>query len=284
MIYERVSKSYLQEPVYRANLSHFLYNTVPGGLLRLIATRKICNRIYGFFQKTKRSAKRIKSFAKQYNISVDDFAKYQTFNDFFIRKEVRRVDSGANTLISPADSCLTVYHITKDTFLQIKERRYTISRLIGDQELAKDYDGGYALVFRLAVYDCHRFCFPTDGEIICQKKISGILDSVNMKETGKCSLCTNARIVHVLATDLLGQVVFVEVGAMLVGKMVHTHTAHSFAKGEEKGYFEFGGSTIVMLLKPAAVAIDEDILQQSQKAIETKVLYGERIGKGTLQC
>jgi phosphatidylserine decarboxylase len=71
---------------------------------------------------------------------------------------------------------------------------------------------------------------------------------------------------------------------MLVGKIVHTKTGKTFTKGEEKGYFEFGGSTIVMLTKPDAVSLDEDILTESEKGIETKVSCGEKIGIGTRKC
>jgi phosphatidylserine decarboxylase len=69
-----------------------------------------------------------------------------------------------------------------------------------------------------------------------------------------------------------------EVGALLVGKIVNHHECANVLRGEGKGYFQFGGSTVVLLLERDAAQIDEDILENSGMHIETIVRMGEKIG------
>ena len=82
----------------------------------------------------------------------------------------------------------------------------------------------------------------------------------------------------VLETENFGTVVQVEVGAMMVGRIVNHHGTHSFQRGEEKGMFEFGGSTTVLLVKKDQLKVDQDILENSKENIETVVKLGEKIG------
>ena len=79
-----------------------------------------------------------------------------------------------------------------------------------------------------------------------------------------------------LKTRNFGTMIQIEVGALLVGK-IQNHPVTEFKKGDEKGYFELGGSTIILLTQ-SNIAVDEDILENSRKGIETKVHYSERIG------
>ena len=281
LIFDRKQKELVCEKTYGSKATAFLYGTFVGGLVLAIAKRRLVSKIYAMFQKKGSSQKKIIKFAHEYGIKIDSPSAYGSFNDFITRKEQRQVDGAKNALLSPADSCLTATKINDGALIEVKGKKYTIAQLVKDQSLAKEYEAGYALIFRLAVYDYHRYCFPDSGTIIAQKTINGVLDSINHGATGKFSLCTNYRKVSLLETTNFGKVAFVEVGAMLVGRIVNTHEPKAFDKGDEKGYFEFGGSTIVMLLKSGAAAIDEDILHHSANNTETKVSYGERIGTKT---
>ena len=276
LIFDRKLGDLVPEKVYSSRTTAFLYGTLIGGLLLFIFKRRWINRVYAIFQKGKSSQKKIIDFANKYELKVDNPHNYNSFNDFIIRKEVHNVDK--HGLIAPADSALTILPISAEQFIEVKDKKYSVSRLIKDNQYAKEYEGGYALIFRLAVYDYHRYCFPDSGEIKWQKTINGVLDSVNYKQTGKFSLCSNYRKVNLLETKNFGDIVFIEVGAMLVGRIIGTHKSQRFNRGDEKGYFEFGGSTIVMLVKKGVVDIDEDIIEYSHKGIEIKVCYGERIG------
>ncbi len=142
------------------------------------------------------------------------------------------------------------------------------------------FQNGLCLVFRLCPTDYHRFCFPDSGtwdEII---PIKGNYNTVNTFFTSSRVHATNYREKTILHTENFGEVAFVEVGAMLIGKIVQTAECPGhFAKGQEKGYFEYGASTIVMLLEEGRVRIDEDILAQSARGVECVVKCGEVIGR-----
>jgi phosphatidylserine decarboxylase len=131
-------------------------------------------------------------------------------------------------------------------------------------------------VFRLTVDDYHRFGFPDSGRVVSRKKIKGKLHTVSPVSRNHKIYQENTRNVCILNTDNFGTIAYIEVGAMLVGR-IRDHGDDVFAKGQEKGYFEPGGSTVIMLVKD--IKMDEDIMKQSVSGIETKVRYGERIGE-----
>ena len=70
-----------------------------------------------------------------------------------------------------------------------------------------------------------------------------------------------------------------EVGALLVGRIVNYHEEHSFVRGEEKGRFEFGGSTIVLLFEKGSVNFPEELFRYSREGYEKRVKLGEKIGE-----
>lgn len=279
-IYNRKTKSVEPEKIYKSRVMNFYYKTMLGGICRAFIRLPVVSKIYGLFQKRKHSTKNIEKFINDYNIDMSGFeGTYQSFNGFFIRK--RAVDSfnkNPDCLITPAEACVLAHTIENGAIYSVKDKMYTLSKFLKDKKLACEYEGGIFLIFRLRVYDYHRFCFVDDGQIISSKRIRGFLDSVNIKATGKFTLSSNYRTISHLKTANFGDIVVSEVGAMLVGQIAQTHTAARFLKGGEKGYFEFGGSTIVMLIKKDTVQIDEDIMENSLNGIETKIDFGERVG------
>ncbi|MCL2797139.1 MAG: phosphatidylserine decarboxylase [Firmicutes bacterium] len=281
MIFHRKTGETRPEKIYKSRAMRFYYQTALGGLCRLFIRLPIVSKIYGSFQKRGRSKKKVAGFIEEYNVDLSEFEQkeYASFNDFFIRKRTETCfDKDPNHLIAPADSCLLALPIENGALYSIKDKNYTLARFLKDEKLGAEFESGTCLIFRLRVYDCHRFCFIDDGVIESRKRIRGVLDSVNSGATGKFTLCSNYREVSRLKTENFGDMVVAEVGAMLVGRIVQTHKDVRFCKGGEKGYFEFGGSTIVMLLKKGVVKIDSDITEYSLKGIETKVSFGERIG------
>ena len=190
----------------------------------------------------------------------------------------RPFDDSKDVLMAPADSKLTYYPINDDTILEIKDTKYQLKDLLQDETLAKEYDGGICLVFRLAVDDYHRYSYVDDGQIVSHKKIKGIFHTVNPIANDYYPIYKmNSREYTVIDSNNFGRMIQMEVGAMMVGKIVNYK--HSIAtKGEEKGYFEFGGSTVVMILKKDTVKIDDDIINNSSENIETRVLLGQTIG------
>ncbi|MBQ3852912.1 MAG: phosphatidylserine decarboxylase, partial [Lachnospiraceae bacterium] len=193
------------------------------------------------------------------------------------RPGARTIDSDPKRLISPADSKLLVYNIEDDLRIEVKGRTYSLPELLfGNEELPK-YAGGLCLVYRLCVDDFHRYCFPDNGKIVSQKTIKGKFHTVSPVSKDHKIYKENHRVVSFLSTENFGEVINIEVGALLIGKIVN-HDITEFSKGEEKGYFEPGGSTIIQIFEKDAVKIDEDILTQSRDHIETKVRFGEGVG------
>lgn len=280
-IYDRRTDTYEDIVQYGAGKLAFLYNNPLGRLLLGIAVSPFVSNVYAWKNSRKSSAKKIPGFIKEHNIDMSDYEdrEYKSFTDFFTRKiryGKRPVDMAPEALISPADSKLLVYEIEKDTTLRIKGRTYTADEILADSENAGEFAGGYALVFRLTVDDYHRFCYPDRGCLISRRLIRGKLHTVSPVSKDHKIYMENTRSVNLLKTENFGTVAYIEVGAMLIGRIVDNGTV-VFEKGQEKGYFEPGGSTVVILVKN--VEIDKDIMEQSASGIETKVRYGERIGR-----
>ena len=280
-IYDRKTGTYEEIVQYGAGKLDFLYNNPVGRIFLGIAVSPFVSNIYASKNAKKSSVKKIPAFIKEHNIDMSDFEdrEYKSFTDFFTRKiryGKRPVDMTPGALISPADSKLLVYEIEKDTVMRIKGRTYTADEILGDSENAKEFAGGYALVFRLTVDDYHRFCYPDKGCLISKRFIKGKLHTVSPVSKNHKIYMENTRLVNLLKTEKFGTIAYIEVGAMLIGRIVDNGT-DVFEKGQEKGYFEPGGSTVILLVKN--VEIDKDIMEQSASGIETKVRYGERIGR-----
>jgi len=267
------------------NESHF------GNLaLENIVKKKIFSILVGKYYDMSFSKSKIERFVKKYNINMTEVLRekisdYVSFNDFFTRKlkaGSREIVSDPNVLVSPADSKLLVdENVNINKMMQIKGSYYTLAELLIDEKKAKEYANGCCLVFRLSPTDYHRFHFPDSGKISNTKKIRGDYYSVNpisLNHTAKV-FCKNKRDISTLDSDNFGEICMIEVGASCVGTIVQTYESQVQGnKGDEKGYFEFGGSTVILLLKEGTVEIDKDIIRNSAEGIETQVSLGEKIG------
>ena len=193
---------------------------------------------------------------------------------------MRPVDMDRGHLTAPCDSKLTVLGITDDLKFTLKHTQYTLESLLRDNALARKYAGGHALVFRLTVDDYHRYCYVADGKKDRNRRIPGVYHTVNPIANDHYPIYKeNAREYSILHSDVFGDILMMEVGALLVGKIVNHHEEASVIRGQEKGYFRFGGSTVVLLLEANRVKIDPDILENSGENIETIVRMGEKIGQ-----
>lgn len=262
----------------------YLYNTKTGRTILKIITKRSVSKVTGKILNSRVSKIGIKKFVIKNKINVDEYEerKYRSYNDFFTRKikpGKRIICMKRNALISPSDGKLMVYKIEKNSIFYIKDSAYTVADLIENESLANEYMGGLCLIFRLSVDDYHRYCYFD----WCSKSenvfIKGVLHTVNPIVLDKYNVYKkNCREYTVLETENFDKAVQIEVGAMLVGKIKNLHSEGIFSRGEEKGMFEFGGSTIVLLLKKNVAIIDDDIIQNSKENVETIVKMGERIG------
>lgn len=260
-----------------------LYGTVSGRVILKALTAPAVSKAAGAFMDSRLSVPLIKRFIKSSGIDTSQYVmkKFRSYNEFFtrrVKRGMRPIDRMPSHFISPCDSKLTVYKIGKSSVFRIKGSRYRVSDLIQNDFLAKRYEGGYCMIFRLEVDDYHRYCYIDSGTKTENTFINGELHTVNPIALEHYNIYKrNCREYTVLHTENFGDVVQVEVGAMMVGRIVNRHGAAEVVRGEEKGKFEFGGSTIVLLVQEDMIRIDDDILRNSTENIETVVKYGEKV-------
>lgn len=279
MIYDRENGAVYEEKQYGGKVLSFLYGNAIGRFLLKGAVSPCFSKLSGAYYSSNLSKRKIKPFVEKNSIDLGEYEKkeYNSFNDFFTRKKIVSPEFKNKEFISPADSKLTVYRIEDDLMIKIKNSVYSIDELVNKSGISENFSGGYCFVFRLSMDDCHRYCFVDDGNVEEKYLVKGKLHTVSYISENRKVFCENTRQVNVLSTNNFGKIVVVEVGAMLVGKF-HDNEMTVFKKGDEKGYFELGGSTIVILTEKG-ICVDEDILEQSKKGVETKVKYAQRIGE-----
>lgn len=266
-----------------------IYGSVFGRFLLRIATMPVISKIAGFFLSTGMSRVIIKPFIKSNNIDMSEYKEctYKSYNDFFTREikpEKRPADKNSNVLISPADGRVSAYKINSDSVFKIKDSYYTVESILQSKTGAKYYKDGYCVIIRLCVDNYHRYSYVDNGTLGKVKFINGVLHTVNPEALKHYNIYKeNCRECSVLNTEHFGKITCVEVGALMVGKIKNLHsTGYQFTKGEEKGMFEFGGSTVVLFIEKDKVVIDEDLLKNTREGYETAVNMGEHIGKGVL--
>jgi phosphatidylserine decarboxylase len=265
-------------------LLKLLYGSVGGRIMLKLLTAPALSRAAGRFMDSRLSKPLIKRFIRSSGIDTSQYVMYNfpSYNAFFTRSvkpEMRPVDMTPQHLISPCDSKLSVYRIDRKSIFRIKGSRYRISDLIDHKFLADRFNGGLCLIFRLEVDDYHRYCYIDSGVKTGNTFIEGVLHTVNPIVLEKYNIYKrNSREYTLIHTDNFGDVIQVEVGAMMVGRICNHDEAGPVKRGQEKGMFEFGGSTIVVLLEKGKASIDKDILKNSAEGYETIVKYGEKIG------
>lgn len=215
--------------------------------------------------------------------------QFKNFNEFFYRalKPGARPCSAPDdprVIVSPSD-CRTVVFNTIDSAqaIWVKGRDFTVERLLGDAypEDAKRYHGGSLGIFRLAPQDYHRFHIPVDGVMDEPKTIEGEYYTVNPMAIRSALdvYGENVRVVVPIDSVAHGRVMVICIGAMMVGSTVITRKKGDHVKrAEELGYFKFGGSTLLLLFEPGQMRYDEDLVDNSNSALETLVRVGMSIG------
>lgn len=263
----------------------FLYGTALGrALLRPLVCRPL-SRAAGRFLETGLSKCLIAPFVRSSGIELEDYDLRDVFcfNDFFCRplKPGRRpVDPDPAALIAPCDGLLTVLCAEGDTVLPVKQSRFSLARLLGDETLAESFRGGLCLIFRLCVDHYHRYCYFETGVKGENVFLPGRLHTVRPVALADVPVFTeNCREYTLIETESFGPAVQMEVGALLVGKIVNEHPwPRTVARGEEKGHFAFGGSTVILLLRRDAAELSPALLEASARGEEVPVRLGQRIG------
>jgi phosphatidylserine decarboxylase len=261
----------------------FLYDNPFGRVALHALIQPWVSRLVGRLMDTGASRALIPGFIRNNGIDMGDFVKmdYPTFNAFFtrpVKPSARPADPDPNALISPCDGRLSVYAVEDGLRLNIKGYTYSLDELTGQAGLWEDFRGGLAFVFRLSVEDYHRYCYFDGGTREPGRFIPGVLHTVRPAALERSRVFVeNSREVTVLNTSGFGRAVQIEVGAMMVGR-IKNHPQMTFVRGQEKGMFEFGGSTVVLILGDTA-ALRDDILPLLCSNQEIRVRMGEAIGR-----
>jgi phosphatidylserine decarboxylase len=266
---------------------NWLYNNPVGELsLNAFVKRKALSEWYGNRMDLPESADKIASFVEDYEIDLSEAQKqeFSSFNDFFYRKlkpKSRPFNKDSNIVISPADGKALAYENVDSQDFIVKGYRFNLYDYLGDSLLAKQFAGGSLIIIRLCPTDYHRFHFPLSGEIKIKTQIEGDYFSVSpIAISKKVKLfCMNKREYVILENKEFGDLIISEVGATMVGSIIQTYASDIVEKGEEKGYFKFGGSTLILIFEKGSLVIDSDLLNNTKNGIETAVKMGERIGE-----
>lgn len=256
----------------------FLYGTKPGRCCLKALTHPLVSKAAGAYLSTGLSRPLVSAYVQKNQVDMKDYAnvKFQSFNDFFTRKRENAPDLDPAHLISPCDAFLTVHPIGKNRTFHIKHVDYDLERLLEDQALAAQYAGGTCLIFRLTPAHYHRYGFAASGRVCYKRRIEGKLHCVRpIAYTSVPVFVENSREYVVMDTENFGRVVQMEVGALLVGKIRNHILSDPVTQGQEKGYFEFGGSTVILLLEKGRANIDPALLCKPRK--EKDVIYGQKI-------
>lgn len=263
-----------------------LYRYLPGRMLMKLLIHPVVSRMGVIFLDSRLSACLVTPFVRGNGIDLSCYegAPYRSYNAFFTRRikaGERPADMTGSHFISPCDAKLSVYPVTQEGIFHIKHTCYSLESLLRSKTLAGKYYGGLALVFRLTVDDYHHYCYVDDGRKSPDRRIAGVLHTVNPAANDAYPIYKeNSRIYSLLQSVHFRTILMMEVGALMVGKIVNYDPgAAQVIRGQEKGHFAFGGSTVLLLLEPESVRIDGDILENSRDGYETLVRMGEKIGE-----
>ncbi len=291
--FNRVTRNIETEKVYGGQYLEWAYQNPLGRILtNQIFSKRWLSHVFGAVENSRFSRRKINEFVAKYDIRMDDYeeTEYSCFNDFFIRKfkaGKRPFSSSALDFCAGAEARYLVFTDLKPhQRFEVKGIEVDLRDLLGDENLARDFEGGSLILARLCPVDYHRFHFPFDGSLIRHERVPGNLHSVNpvaFKSTPRVFL-ENERQVAILENPVMGKVAMIEVGALGVGKIVQSAYTHQtplplkFEKGQEKGYFLFGGSTVIWLLEKDKIKLEDDLIRHSAEGLETWVPLGQKLG------
>lgn len=262
-----------------------LYETKLGRQTLKLLVSPVVSKAGSAFMDSRFSTPFISPFIAKSNISMEEYEdeEYESYNHFFTRrlKEGKRTFSkAAQLLCAPCDGRLSVYPIKADGSFTIKNTVYTMDSLVRSKMLAEKYLGGTLCVFRLTVEDYHHYAYIDEGVKTKNYRIPGVFHTVNPLANDQYPIYTeNAREFSILKSQSFGNVLMMEVGALLVGKIVNRHEKMKVYRGMEKGFFEFGGSTVILAFEKDKIVMDDDIITNAADGFETVVKMGEVIGR-----
>ena len=261
----------------------------------LIASKTL-SQFYGRRQNTMKSALKVPEFIKNFSIEIADYKKgslkgkdiensYRSFNEFFIREfaEGKREFIEDNSSLAACSEARYFGHekISDDLEIPVKGLHLKPLDLLNNEKWGEVFKGGPIVIARLCPVDYHRYHYPDNGHTIDHYSVNGDLHSVNplaLKYRPNIFI-KNERRVSILETENFGKLAYIEVGATCVGKIVQSFDeTNSFKRGDEKGYFLFGGSTVILIGEAGRWTPCADILENTKQGVETYIHLGDKLG------
>lgn len=288
--FDRYAGGVRREAIYGEGWLRWAYgNPLGRATVYLVAKRAFFSRWYGWRMDSPASRARVLPFIERYGLDTSEFldppGSFRSFNEFFHRRlkpSARPIDPDPRAVVFPADGRhLAVPDLSRAAGLWVKGEMLRVEALLGSPELARRYEGGAMLVSRLCPVDYHRFHFPVSGVPGEPRLVEGTLFSVNpiALRRNVNILVRNRRWITGIETASMSLVQMVEVGATNVGSAVSTYQpGRAVGKGDEKGYFRFGGSLTICLFPRGTIRFSDDLVEQSARGRELYARMGDRCG------
>lgn len=254
---------------------------------RLLFRSPLMSRLFGLWYDSALSRGKIKAVIDELSIDMAEAqrpaADFSSFNDFFARHlkpEARPYSDDPDEVVSPADGRVLVFpKLEGDVFAPVKGHPMSITSMLPG--LSEQFLGGALAIVRLCPADYHRYHFPAGGQILSSQDIPGALHSVNpiALGAGPDVFGENKRCNTLIKNEKVGTYCFSEVGAFGVGSIINTTSTGGVSKMQEKGYFKFGGSTVVVVFQPGQISFSEDLVANSAQGRETLVKVGQPLAR-----
>lgn len=277
----------IEHPPGRKLLDFLYHNPFGKKVVLPVAKQKFITSLYGKMMDSPSSTNKIKPFIDSLQIDMAESAKqmgeFKSFNDFFYRELKPGARPIQNGLVSPGDGRILAFeNVSEVQHFFVKGKEFTLPHFLKNDVLAEKFSSASMVILRLAPNDYHRYHFPYAGIASKSEKIEGVYYSVSpisLKEKFTEVFTENKREMCRISTANKGEILILPVGATMVGSILSTYTAGAkVEKGQEMGYFAFGGSTIVLLFDSKAFKLDADLVQNTKRNLETYVRMGEQIG------
>jgi phosphatidylserine decarboxylase len=286
-----------EEKVYGGFWIRLLYGTWLGTWCSTLIALPPFSAAYGWLQDQPWSRRKVAPFIARFGIRMADFLPeegrstgdpYSTFNRFFTRRvtAAARPFAAGDAFPAPCDARYFAYDQLNDSVsIPVKGKFFNSRALLQSDRWSPVFEDGPGFIARLCPVDYHRFHYPDDGEVLDTWRIPGALHSVNPWALAfrPDIFMINERQVTILQTHRFGKLAYVEVGATCVGKIKQTHTANTFSRGDEKGMFLFGGSTVIVIGERGRWHINGSILKNTGQNVETYIKMGRSIGHLTTE-
>ncbi|MFZ2258018.1 MAG: phosphatidylserine decarboxylase [Clostridiaceae bacterium] len=282
MIYDRTTKTWSKEEQFGGRLLQILY-TAAFKPLRPWFLKPAFSDIAANILDKRYDRGKIQGWMAAQGIDPNLFEgyPYETFKEFFLRryKQAALPQTLPREVIAPSDGKVVTYPITAGLKVAVKGVTYSVKDLLGGSESANLFAEGQLFIIRLSLHDCHRFIYTESGPLSGQafKRVPGRLHTVSDYSAKEPVLKENERSYSIIESRH-GLVGVMEVGALLVGR-IRYHRTTAALRYRERGWFEPGGSTILLFYQKGMIKPDLDIIRETLSGNEVKVKLGERIGQ-----